>query len=52
VGERLVATIRSVGSRHEVKIESVKLDYVTPSRSKKNVMRFLELWAFYPNSTH
>jgi hypothetical protein len=52
VGERLTVTIQSAGSRHEVEIRSVKLDYVTPSRSKKNVMRFLELWAFYPNSTH
>ena len=51
VGERIVLTIRSAGSRHKVDMVSLKLDYVTPSRSKKNVMRFLELWAFYPNSS-
>jgi hypothetical protein len=51
VGERIALTIQSAGSRHKVEIESLKLDYVTPSRSKKNVMRFLELWAFYPSSS-
>jgi hypothetical protein len=52
VGERIVLTIKSVHNHHQIDIESTKLDFVTPSRCKKNVMRFLELWAFYPADGH
>jgi hypothetical protein len=52
VGERIVLTIQSVDNHHQIDIESTKLDFVTPSRCKKNVMRFLELWAFYPVNSY
>ena len=52
VGERIVLVIRSDGNHHQIDIESTKLDFLTPSRCKKNVIRFLELWAFYPANSH
>jgi|SRR4051794_15795906 hypothetical protein len=47
-GEFVEVTIASNGDCHEVRVHSLKMDWITPSRSKRNVTRFLELWAAYP----
>ena len=48
LGEFITVQIYDSPIGHAVTIESMKLDYATPSRSKKNVVRFMEMWAFFP----
>jgi hypothetical protein len=48
IGEYLRVRIKQDdGSTVAVIAESVKLDYVTPSRSRRNVLEFLEAWLPY-----
>jgi hypothetical protein len=49
LGEVIWVTLsRTGGCAHRVEIVSVKVDYVSRSRSAKNVARFLEAWATHP----
>ncbi len=49
LGEYMAVTIDELGEKTaEIRVRSLKLDYVTPSRSRSNVANFLECWAFYP----
>jgi hypothetical protein len=51
LGNRVVVTThRTPGGRVLVTVTSTKLDYVTTSRSKKDIVRFLSSWVFTPSS--
>jgi hypothetical protein len=49
LGEYMAVTIDELDEEMtEIRVRSLKLDYVTPSRSRINIANFLECWAFYP----
>jgi hypothetical protein len=50
MGEVIWVTLSPQGDHvHKVEVISIKVDYVSRSRSSKNVARFLDTWATHPS---
>jgi hypothetical protein len=49
LGEYVHVRFLTNDDAHTVTVESIKLDWATPSRTKRHIGNFLDEWAFYPS---